>query len=81
MLQRLRSQPDSSGIERELKRRVERARLDYERAMAESSKLLEMASKSGDGMAAIQRAQRLQRAATVRYSEALKALSSYVLDR
>jgi hypothetical protein len=68
-------------IEVALHERVERARIEYEMAIAEAQKLLEAAQQSTDGVSAIRRARHLQQTATQEYSEALRALTEFVLGR
>lgn len=74
---------DPSKVETDLQERVVRARERYERAIAETQKLaVESPDGSQDsyGSHSIARALRLQHSATRRYSEALRALSEFVLD-
>jgi hypothetical protein len=73
---------DRSRIEVELQERVARAREQYEQAIAEARRL---AAESRNGnphlndSSKITQALQLQNTATRRYSEALRALSEFVL--
>jgi hypothetical protein len=79
-----RSGTDLSRIELELQQRVALARKQYERAIAEVRKL---GVESGDrsvraaGASKLAAALRFQNIATRQYSEALKALSEFVLGQ
>ena len=76
---------EDEPAEWELRSRVALARREYERAIAEAKSLLEQAHDLGlgnaDSVAAIRKANHAQQIATYNYSEALKALSEFVLDR
>jgi len=72
---------DLPTIERALHERVERTRREYEAVLSEARMLLQEAQASANSVVAIRRARTMQQTATRRYSEALKALSEFVLGR
>jgi hypothetical protein len=73
-----------SSYESSLRHEVELARGEYESAIAEVRKLMEQARdlsvQPPDGAGELRRAIDIQRHATRRYSNSLKALSAFVLD-